>query len=107
MPLEALRYPLTPAGLHYLRIPYDIPVVDAETWRLEVRAERTLSLSLDDLRARPKAELGGTVEGGGNGRAPFAPRPVSQPWLAEAVGTARWGGTPVRSLLEEAGIPDG
>ena len=25
MPLEALRYPITPAGLHYLLIHYDIP----------------------------------------------------------------------------------
>ena len=25
MPLEALRYPVTPVGLHYLLIHYDIP----------------------------------------------------------------------------------
>jgi hypothetical protein len=25
MPLEALRYPITPTGLHYLLIHYDIP----------------------------------------------------------------------------------
>jgi hypothetical protein len=29
MPLEALAYPITPIGLHYLLIHYDIPVVDA------------------------------------------------------------------------------
>ena len=29
MPLEALRYPVTPPGLHYLLIHYDIPAVDA------------------------------------------------------------------------------
>ena len=28
MPLEALRYPVTPLGLHYLLIHYDIPAVD-------------------------------------------------------------------------------
>ena len=105
MPLEALRYPLTPAGLHYLLIHYDIPAVDAQAWRLEVRGERTLSLSLDDLRARPAAELAATMECAGNGRALFDPRPVSQPWLAEAVGTARWGGTPLGGVLEEAGVP--
>jgi DMSO/TMAO reductase YedYZ molybdopterin-dependent catalytic subunit len=32
------------------------------------------------------------------------PRPVSAPWLTEAVGTAEWGGTPVRPLLDEAGV---
>jgi DMSO/TMAO reductase YedYZ molybdopterin-dependent catalytic subunit len=35
------------------------------------------------------------------------PRPVSQPWLSEAVGTARWTGTPLPSLLQEAGVADG
>ena len=36
MPLEALRYDLTPAGLHYLLIHYDIPTVDPAGWRLRV-----------------------------------------------------------------------
>jgi DMSO/TMAO reductase YedYZ molybdopterin-dependent catalytic subunit len=103
MPLEALRYPVTPAGLHYLLIHYDVPVVDPDAWQLTIRGERELSLSLDDLRARPSAEQAVTMECAGNGRARFEPRPVSQPWLFEAVGTARWGGTALRPLLEEAG----
>jgi sulfane dehydrogenase subunit SoxC len=105
MPLEALRFPITPVGLHYLLIHYDIPIVDADAWRLEVRGARTLTVSLDDLRGRPPAELAATMECAGNGRARFDPRPVSQPWLHEAVGTARWRGTPLRPLLEEAGVP--
>src|SRR6266511_2475010 len=107
MPLEALRYPITPAGLHYLLIHYDVPVVDAAAWRLAVRGERTLTLALDDLRARPSVELAATMECAGNGRARLDPRPVSQPWLHEAVGTARWRGTALRPLLEDAGIPGG
>jgi DMSO/TMAO reductase YedYZ molybdopterin-dependent catalytic subunit len=107
MPLEALRYPVTPIGLHYLLIHYDVPVVDPETWRLTVRGEHELVLSLDELRARPAAEVTVTMECAGNGRAKLDPRPVSQPWLLEAVGTARWRGTPLRPLLEEAGIGSG
>ena len=38
MPLEALRHPLTPVGLHYLLIHFDIPVVDPATWRLRSAA---------------------------------------------------------------------
>ena len=34
MPLEAMRYDLTPSGLHYLVIHWDIPAVDAASWRL-------------------------------------------------------------------------
>jgi len=104
MPLEALRYPVTPVGLHYLLIHYDVPVVEPEGWRLEVGG---LELSLDDLRARPVVEHTVTMECAGNGRARLEPHVVSQPWLLEAVGTARWRGTPLAPLLQEAGIPDG
>jgi DMSO/TMAO reductase YedYZ molybdopterin-dependent catalytic subunit len=107
MPLEALRFPVTPVGLHYLLIHYDVPVVDAEDWRLAVSGERELSLGLEELRARPAVELTATMECAGNGRARLEPRPVSQPWLLEAVGTGRWKGTPLRPLLEEAGVSDG
>jgi DMSO/TMAO reductase YedYZ molybdopterin-dependent catalytic subunit len=46
------------------------------------------------------------MECAGNGRALLEPHVVSQPWLQEAVGTARWRGTPLRALLAEAGVTD-
>ncbi len=108
MPLEALRHETTPAGLHYLLVHYDIPVVDPAAWRLTVggRTERALELSLEDLRARPAVTAPVTMECAGNGRARLDPRPVSQPWLAEAIGTAEWTGTPLAPLLAEAGLLD-
>jgi DMSO/TMAO reductase YedYZ molybdopterin-dependent catalytic subunit len=109
LPLEALREPITPAGLHYLLIHYDIPVVDPAGYRLEIGGEvvRPLTLSLDDLRARRRVRLPVTFECAGNGRALLAPRPLSQPWLTEAVGTAEWAGVPLGDLLEEAGVRAG
>ncbi len=109
MPLEALRHPITPTGLHYLLVHYDIPAVDTAMFRLQLggNVERELSFTLDEIRARPAAELAVTLECAGNGRALLEPRPMSQPWLLEAVGTARWRGTPLRALLKEAGIRDG
>jgi sulfane dehydrogenase subunit SoxC len=108
MPLEALRYDLTPAGLHYLLIHYDIPACDAATWRLAVggRVSRPLNLSLDDIRARPQVTTPVTIECAGNGRARLIPRPVSQPWLTEAVGNAEWTGTPLAPVLREAGVAE-
>jgi DMSO/TMAO reductase YedYZ molybdopterin-dependent catalytic subunit len=109
MPLEALRWPVTPVGLHYLLIHYDIPDVDLATWRLTVggRVRRPLELSLDDLRMWPAVTRPVTMECAGNGRALLEPHVVSQPWLIEAVGTAEWTGVPVRDLLDEAGVEDG
>jgi DMSO/TMAO reductase YedYZ molybdopterin-dependent catalytic subunit len=109
MPQEALRYDVTPAGLHYLLIHYDIPAVDRETFRLTIggHVRRPLTLSIDDLRARPSVTATVTLECAGNGRALLHPRPISQPWLLGAVGNAVWTGTPLAPLLAEARPVDG
>jgi DMSO/TMAO reductase YedYZ molybdopterin-dependent catalytic subunit len=109
LPLEALRWDVTPIGLHYLLTHYDIPEVDVSAWRLEVGGlvERPLSVSLAELRKRESVEIAVTMECAGNGRAHVEPHVVSQPWLLEAVGTARWCGVPVAGLLAEAGVRDG
>ncbi len=109
MPLEALRSDLTPPGLHYLLVHFDIPAVDAGSWRLRVggSVRRQLALTLDEIRERPAVTLPVTLECAGNGRARLDPRPLSQPWLNEAVSTASWTGTSLAGVLEEAGIqPD-
>lgn len=105
-PLEALRYPLTPLGLHYLLIHYDIPAVDVTTWALDVAGlvGRPRRFTLEDLQARPRVSVAVTMECAGNGRALLNPRPLSQPWLHEAVGTAEWTGAPLAPLLEEVGV---
>jgi DMSO/TMAO reductase YedYZ molybdopterin-dependent catalytic subunit len=109
LPLEALRYDFTPPGLHFVLTHYDIPDLDAGAFRLEVggAVERQLSLGLDELQRRERVELPATFECAGNGRALMQPRPLSQPWLTEAVGTAVWAGTPLRALLDEAGVLPG
>src|SRR4026208_2607964 len=79
MPLEALRYDLTPTGLHYLLIHWDIPMVDAPTSRprLGGRLATPMELTLDDIRARPRETIPVTLECAGNGRARMTPRALS------------------------------
>jgi sulfane dehydrogenase subunit SoxC len=109
MPLEALRYPVTPVGMHYLLIHFDIPVVEASGWRLRVEGlvDRPLELSLEDLRSRPAVTRALTMECAGNGRTLMSPRAQSQPWVLEAVGTGEWTGVPLATVLDEAGVRDG
>ncbi|MBT2507372.1 sulfite oxidase [Streptomyces sp. ISL-98] len=106
LPLEALRYDLTPPGLHYVLVHYDIPAARADDWRLTVggRVRSPLTLDMETLRSFPAVTHRVTIECAGNGRARLTPRPVSQPWLVEAVGTAEWTGVPLRLLLAEAGV---
>ncbi|HEX6684553.1 MAG TPA: sulfite oxidase [Candidatus Limnocylindrales bacterium] len=109
MPLEALRYDVTPAGLHYLLIHYDIPAIEAPDWRLGLDGlfGRPLELDLATLSGMPQRTVRVTMECAGNGRARLEPRPVSQPWLVEAVGTADWTGVPLKDVLEKAGLEPG
>ncbi len=107
MPLEALRYDVTPAGLHYLLIHYDIPPVDPNfTLTVDGAVEEPGSWTLEDLRAMRSVTVPVTLECAGNGRTLYERRPESQPWIREAVGTAAWTGVPVAELLERAGLRD-
>ncbi|MGB3635949.1 MAG: sulfite oxidase [Rubrobacteraceae bacterium] len=108
MQLEGLRYPITPIGMHYLLIHFDIPHVDPETYELRVsgRVRNQLNLSLEDIKSRPKVTAPVMMECGGNGRAHLSPRAISAPWHDEAVGCAEWTGTPLQPILQEAGLLD-
>jgi DMSO/TMAO reductase YedYZ molybdopterin-dependent catalytic subunit len=109
MPLEGLRYPITPTGMHYILVHFDIPAVDANEWTLEIGGlvDKPVRLTLEDVQKRPAVTMPVTMECAGNGRALMEPRPLSQPWHTEAIGTAEWTGTPLRPLLEEAGLSEG
>jgi DMSO/TMAO reductase YedYZ molybdopterin-dependent catalytic subunit len=104
MPLEAMRYDVSPPGLHYVLTHYDIPHVDPDTWRLRIHGTvaNPIALDLDALKDMTRHTVRVTLECAGNGRAHLAPRPVSQPWLTGAVGTADWTGVPLAQLLDDA-----
>ena len=108
MPLEGLRYDVTPTGMHYLLIHFDIPHVEEDAWTLEIGGlvNSPATLDMDAVRARPQVSLPVTMECAGNGRALMEPRAISQPWLLEAIGAADWTGAPLRPILEEAGVSD-
>ncbi len=104
MPAEAMRWDVTPPGLHYVLTHYDIPDADASTWSVTVTGcvEREVTLGLDDLAAMAQHTMRVTLECAGNGRAANEPRPVSQPWLDGAVGTADWSGVLLTEVLAQA-----
>jgi len=106
MPLEALRYDVTPAGLHYLLIHFDIPAADAAAWKLRIDGlvSRPLVFSVAELRLRRAKTVRMTMECAGNGRGQTAPRYPSMPWLEEGVSTAEWTGVLLGDLLDEAGV---
>src|SRR5215216_3203250 len=76
-------------------------VIREPDWRLEVDGlvQKPLSLTLADLRARPRQQVTFTLECSGNHGFPF---------FTGGIGTAHWAGTPLAPLLREAGpLPQG
>ena len=76
---------------------YNRPEIDANAWRLEIHGlvKHPLTLTLDELKARPRHEVVFTIECSGNHGVPFV-------W--GAIGNARWADTPLAPLLKEAGV---
>jgi sulfane dehydrogenase subunit SoxC len=105
MPLEALRHDVTPSGLHYLLIHFDIPPEPAN-WKLRLAGllDRPLEVGLEELKSLPSKTQRVTMECAGNGRGQLSPRYPSVPWLEEGVSTAEWTGVPLAALLSRAGV---
>ncbi len=102
--LELLDADITPTGTHYLLNHFDVPLIDAGTHALEFTGafDAPFRLSMAEIMALPAITRPVTLECAGNGRAGMDPRPVSMPWLHEAVGTSEWTGTPLAPLIERA-----
>ena len=71
MPLEGLRYAITPTGMHYLLIHFDIPAAEEATWRLKIsgRVTNPRTLGINDIKSLPEVTMPVTLECAGNGRA--------------------------------------
>ena len=106
MPLEALRHDVTPPGLHYLLIHFDIPDADEGAWKLSIEGlvGKPCALSVSELKALPSKTVRVTMECAGNGRGQLSPRYPSVPWLEEGVSTADWTGVPLQEILEKASL---
>ena len=72
---------------------FNWPSIDPTAWKLEIDGlvEKPLTLTLDDIKARPRQEVVFTIECSGN---------HGFPDFVGGIGNARWAGTPLAPLLE-------
>ncbi len=103
--LELLDADITPTGTHYLLTHFDVPLIDADAHMLDFAGafDTPFRLSMAEIMALPAISRAVTLECAGNGRAGMHPRPVSMPWMHEAVGTSEWTGTQLAPLIARAG----
>jgi DMSO/TMAO reductase YedYZ molybdopterin-dependent catalytic subunit len=96
---EDLNSWLTPNDKFFSIAHYDRPIIDAKTWKLQIGGlvRRPLTFSLSELMARPRQEVIFTLECSGN---------HGFPWFIGGIGTAKWAGTPLASILKEAEVQE-
>jgi DMSO/TMAO reductase YedYZ molybdopterin-dependent catalytic subunit len=90
---------ITPNDKFFSISHFDRPVIDAMAWKLDIDGlvNKPMSLTLDDLKARPRKETVFTVECSGNHGFPF---------FTGGIGNARWAGTPLADVLKDAGVQE-
>ncbi len=111
-PMAYFDRAITPNEAFFVRYHiFPVPTsVDLATWRLKVhgRVDRTLELSLDDLKAKfPAARVVAVNQCSGNSRGRFAPRVLGGQWGDGAMGNAEWVGARLRDVLAMAGVRQG
>ena len=96
---EDLNSWITPNDRFFSISHFDRPIINADGWRLQVAGlvENPMSLTLADIKARPRQEVVFTVECSGNHGFPF---------FTGGIGNARWAGTPLAAVLQEAGVKE-
>ena len=90
---------VTPNGKFFSISHFNRPEIDATNWKLEIGGlvNKPMSLTLAELKSRPRQETVFTIECSGNHGFPF---------VTGLIGNARWAGTPLAAILKEAGIKD-
>jgi DMSO/TMAO reductase YedYZ molybdopterin-dependent catalytic subunit len=91
---------LTPPDEFFVVKHFNLPELDEATWHVDISGlvEHPVTLSLADLQARERQDVTFTLECSGNSGLPF---------LTGAIGNARWSGTPLAPILEDAGVLEG
>ena len=83
MQLEGLRYDVTPIGMHYLVIHWDIPAADETTWSVEVDGlVAGLAAAGPALEDRLQQQHDLRERQAGRGRKGFSRSSVRNPWAA-------------------------
>ena len=104
-PLNGLNTWITPNDLFFVRQHLPRPSVDEGQYRLTLdgKVNRTLQLTLADLRKLPQFTLAATLECTGNARGFFRPRVPGIQWGRGAIGNAEWTGPRLSDVLNLAG----
>src|SRR3981189_3107451 len=102
---------ITPNNAFYVRYHLaDVPLnIDPDKFTLEIKGkvDRSIKLSLKELKKLPAIELVAVNQCSGNSRGFSNPRVAGGQLANGAMGNARWRGVPLKTVLDMAGVQQG
>ena len=102
---------ITPNDAFFVRYHLaDIPLsIDPDAFRLEIggKVDKTLTLSLNELKRMPQHEIVAVNQCSGNSRGFVEPRVAGGQLGNGAMGNARWKGVALKSVLDRTGVQAG
>ena len=105
-PIESLRTWTTDNAVFFKRNQGQIMQrpIKLTAWKLNIDGlvKHSLTLSFEEIRRMPKAEVANTLECSGNSRSLLAEKASGNPWTVGGVGNAIWGGVWLKDLLAKA-----
>jgi DMSO/TMAO reductase YedYZ molybdopterin-dependent catalytic subunit len=107
-PVRHLGAAMTPNEAFFVRYHLSaIPVVDPQTWKLEISGdaiEKPLAFTLAELAKLEQVEVTAVCMCSGYRRGFSRPHVTGVQWGHGAIGNARWRGVRLRDLLQKAGV---
>jgi DMSO/TMAO reductase YedYZ molybdopterin-dependent catalytic subunit len=97
--LERQRGRIVPAGRHYVRTHFAIPV-GPQAILIGGAGRAPGAVTLEEIRLMPPRSVTLTLECAGNGRRFLEPPAPGEQWGLGAVGTAQWTGASLQSVLQ-------
>jgi DMSO/TMAO reductase YedYZ molybdopterin-dependent catalytic subunit len=99
---------ITPNDAFFVRYHLaDIPLdIDPDKFSVEIKGkvDKSVKLSLADIKKMPAVELVAVNQCSGNSRGFFVPRVAGGQLGNGAMGNARWKGVPLKAVLDQAGV---
>ncbi len=106
MPMDGFTDWITPTDRFFVRSHHYSPSVTLADWKLQVdgEVERPVTLTFEELKKLPRAEVVSVLECAGNGRGLYDPPVIGTQWEYGAVGNGRWMGVRLADVLKRAGV---
>lgn len=105
-PFQTLDSFITPNDQFYVRTHFEVPELEAKSWRLTIEGavKKKVEVTFDELRKMESQNVTALLECSGNSRVLLKPPQLGIRWEQGGVSNAKWTGVSLPEVLKRAGL---